>query len=339
MASDSLVSVIIPVFNRAEFISDAIDSVVMQSYSNWELLLVDDGSTDSTGEICRNYSQLDQRIRYFFRENGGAYAARNLGLKFAKGDYVAFLDSDDLWLSDHLKSTVAILDDYSDVDIVFCALKRIDYLSGKVIVKNSFYNDEGKHPILTLSTLGRGSARLIADHRFYEYIIKFGTPCGLHCMLFRQKVFKDFSFDERFRTVWDRISFILFVFRGFKFSYIETISLVYRVHHSNISTVSGEDGFLKKEKSALTLISAYSSLFEYLDSLSNIYKNIIKEKISQYYAWYLSCLYLDNHQYLKSLNSVFSAIFYDFTNIRYYKLFFSTLVKIFFSKIRRGGIQ
>ena len=93
-----LVSIISPSYNCKEFISQTIDSVLAQSYSNWELLIVDDCSTDGTYELAKEYSEKDCRIKVFRNEkNCGAAVSRNKGIQNSKGQYVAFLDSDDIW--------------------------------------------------------------------------------------------------------------------------------------------------------------------------------------------------------------------------------------------------
>ncbi|MGH7598337.1 MAG: glycosyltransferase [bacterium] len=90
-----MTSVIIPTFNRAAFLREAIDSVLAQTEKDFELIVVDDGSTDHTRDLVAEYGD---RIRYFFQPNAGASAARNLGIRHARGNFMAFLDSDDLWL-------------------------------------------------------------------------------------------------------------------------------------------------------------------------------------------------------------------------------------------------
>lgn len=91
-----LVSVIIPVYNVDEVLADCIDSVLNQSYRNIEVILIDDGSTDSSGRICNYYAQQDGRVSIIHKENGGQATARNLGAKRSKGKYMAFVDSDDI---------------------------------------------------------------------------------------------------------------------------------------------------------------------------------------------------------------------------------------------------
>jgi len=97
-----LISIITPVYNVEKFITETIESVLNQTYSNWELILVDDGSTDRSSEICKLYALKDIRITYIYKNNSGQAAARNLGIKNATGNYITFLDSDDLYSKDKL---------------------------------------------------------------------------------------------------------------------------------------------------------------------------------------------------------------------------------------------
>lgn len=103
-----MVSVIIPAYNAAQFLSETVASVISQSYSDWEMLLVDDGSTDNTPGLCDSLAASDPRIHVFHKPNGGLSDARNYALDRAKGEYVTFLDADDLLHPDFLKKTLAV---------------------------------------------------------------------------------------------------------------------------------------------------------------------------------------------------------------------------------------
>ena len=111
-----LVSVIIPAFNCAPFISDTLETVYRQTYRNWEIILVDDGSTDDTESAL--VPHMD-RIRYIYQENQGTGAARNAGLERAKGELIAFLDHDDLWLPEKLEMQVRAMHTWPDCGLVF----------------------------------------------------------------------------------------------------------------------------------------------------------------------------------------------------------------------------
>lgn len=106
---DELVSIIMPSFNTGEYITETIESVLAQSYNNWELIIVDDCSSDNTDEIIRMYL-LDDRIRYLKNEkNRGAAFSRNKALREAKGKWIAFLDSDDLWMNEKLEKQIKFM--------------------------------------------------------------------------------------------------------------------------------------------------------------------------------------------------------------------------------------
>ncbi|MBW2183914.1 MAG: glycosyltransferase [Deltaproteobacteria bacterium] len=110
------VSVIIPTYNRAHVLREAIDSVLSQKYSDLELLVVDDGSTDHTKEVVSSYTS---KLAYIYQEHQGVSAARNRGIKHTKGDYLAFLDSDDLWLPDKLSTQMRFMEDHPEIHICY----------------------------------------------------------------------------------------------------------------------------------------------------------------------------------------------------------------------------
>lgn len=112
-----LVSVIIPTYNDSCYLPGAIKSVLGQTYSNWELIIADDGSTDNTKAVV--YSFSDKRIYYFYQENKGLASARNLGLKHCRGKYVALLDADDLFLPEKLEKHVSYLENYPECDFTY----------------------------------------------------------------------------------------------------------------------------------------------------------------------------------------------------------------------------
>ena len=101
-----MISLIVPVYNAEEYLDDAVKSVWDQSFANWELLLIDDGSTDKSGEICDQFAEADHRIKVFHTENGGYNRARNIGIENASGEWVMFLDSDDYLAPDALQHMV-----------------------------------------------------------------------------------------------------------------------------------------------------------------------------------------------------------------------------------------
>jgi glycosyltransferase involved in cell wall biosynthesis len=120
--NEPLVSIIMPAWNRQELIQAAIDSVLAQTYHNWELLIVDDGSTDATVDVVSTYAKRDKRIKLYTPGHGGVCQARNHGIEHAKGKWVAFLDSDNTWTPEYLTAVVATLDS-SSKEVAYAAIK------------------------------------------------------------------------------------------------------------------------------------------------------------------------------------------------------------------------
>src|SRR3989339_57767 len=127
----SEVSVVIPSFNYATYTAQAVESVLAQTFCDFEIIVVDDGSTDGTRDAMRNFGD---KIYYIYKENGGVSSARNLGIKVAKGKYIAFLDCDDLWLSNKLEESLKGFMD-EDVGLVYTNIFLIDF-AGEIISEN-----------------------------------------------------------------------------------------------------------------------------------------------------------------------------------------------------------
>ncbi len=127
-----LVSVVMPSYNRSNFIGSAIDSILNQTYNNFEFIIVDDGSTDSTSKVLQKYAAKDKRIILLRQNNQGAAAARNNGVDKAQGKYIAFMDDDDISLPNRLEKQVTFLEKYPDYSACICEVKLID-LNGKPI--------------------------------------------------------------------------------------------------------------------------------------------------------------------------------------------------------------
>lgn len=110
------VSVIVPVYNDEQYLADCVDSILRQSYQDIELILVDDGSTDDSPQICENYRERDARVRVLHKANGGVGSSRNAGLAMATGDYILFVDNDDWLVDDHIEQLYRHLTE-NDADI------------------------------------------------------------------------------------------------------------------------------------------------------------------------------------------------------------------------------
>lgn len=130
---NNLVSIITPLYNGEKYIGQTIESVISQTYPNWEMIIVNDGSKDNSEEIVLKYAQKDSRIRYVRQTNGGSASARNNGIRQCNGQYIALLDADDLWEPTFLQDQIAFMKEKGGY-LVHSSYKRIDE-SGKEILR------------------------------------------------------------------------------------------------------------------------------------------------------------------------------------------------------------
>lgn len=126
-----MISVIIPVYNASRYIDSCVKSVLKQTYDNWELIFIDDGSSDDSFEKCRSWAKTDSRIKVLHEENGGPAKARNYGLDMAKGEYISFLDVDDWWDENFLKIMYETIQ-MKKCQIAVCGFNQVDK-DGKVL--------------------------------------------------------------------------------------------------------------------------------------------------------------------------------------------------------------
>ncbi len=134
------ISVVIPTYEREQLVPRAIESVLAQSFMPYEIIVVDDGSTDNTKKVLSE--KFGKKIRYFYKKNGGVSSARNYGMRKAKGDLVAFLDSDDIWMKDKLEIQTEYLRRYPKLDFVFSDCNNVR--DGKIVTKSLLaYSEHG----------------------------------------------------------------------------------------------------------------------------------------------------------------------------------------------------
>ncbi len=120
---EDLISVVVPIYNVAEYLNECIDSILDQDYKTTEILLIDDGSTDHSGKICNEYARKHRNIRVIHQENAGLSAARNKGLSVAKGYYICFIDSDDYILPGYLSEMIKTIKK-ENADICVCCYSK-----------------------------------------------------------------------------------------------------------------------------------------------------------------------------------------------------------------------
>ena len=167
--NDKLVSIVMPTYNRGNVIHKAINSVINQSYSNWELIIIDDGSTDNTKEVVRYYLEKDLRIKFVSNSlNKGANACRNQGATLANGKYLAFIDSDNQWYKDKLIKQLEIIEDSSlNIDFVYSKEEVIDEKFVTIVPRRA-YSMEELRKVLPLKNVVDTSTVLMKKAIFFS---------------------------------------------------------------------------------------------------------------------------------------------------------------------------
>ena len=162
-----MISIIVPVYNVKEYLNDCVESIINQTYKDIEILLVDDGSTDSSGNICEELAQKDQRIRVFHQTNQGLSSARNLGIDNSKGDFLAFVDSDDSIHPQMIEILLGLINKY-DAELSVCGFERV--YENDSILYSEFKNIDSycKTSRQVLSNLGEDVNPIVAWNKLYR---------------------------------------------------------------------------------------------------------------------------------------------------------------------------
>jgi glycosyltransferase involved in cell wall biosynthesis len=256
------VSLILPTFNRASFLNEAIAAIRQQQFTDWELIIVDDGSTDGTQEVVQTLlKDINQPVKYVYQENQGAYGARNTGLDHTTGRYIAFYDSDDLWLPHHLSNCVEALDANSDVEWVYGACRVVDLESGRILSDSTFYHRGKPRPFLNLAVSRREKLRIIEDPKVLECMISHGLYSGLQNSVIRKSFFDNFRFEAISRNeAEDQLAVIKCLRSGYRMAYFDEVHVEYRVHDANSSAAGNRRNYQKQERVLRLLVDGYERI-------------------------------------------------------------------------------
>ena len=250
---EKLVSVIIPAYNIEDYIGRCLDSIISQTYKNLEIIVVDDGSRDYTGEILDNYAKKDRRIKVIHKENGGVSSARNKGIEAAEGDYIGFIDGDDLIEPGMYKTLVDLLEE-ENADIAHCGYQmvfpdRIDY-----------YHNTGKKKIQTTE---EGLKDLLSGEMIEP---------GLVNKLYKKELIKNCRLNETVKINED----LLMNYQLFKLSqksvYYDITPYSYMIRSSS---ATGANSLITKRKDSLRVLNQIKDDCINNNLLSIIYKRYI----------------------------------------------------------------
>jgi len=235
-----MISVIIPTYNRAIFLSRAIKSVLSQTFEDLELFVVDDGSTDNTRELVQEYERKDKRVAYIHQEHsGGAARPKNTAIRQAKGEYIAILDSDDEWLPGKLELQLQVF--------AQSANPKLRAVNCDVVIVEDKTGEEEKYRVPRYNNVLR--QLLMRDYM---------GPGS--CMLYKKEVFDEVGlFDEQLRSGQDREMRIRIVSFGYDIGFADDYLVRYYIGHDNISTALHIE---KREKDWNYIFEKYREYYE-----------------------------------------------------------------------------
>lgn len=210
------VSVIVPCYNQAQFLNEALQSVLAQTYINWECIIVNDGSPDDTEETAKKWVAKDNRFIYLYKENGGLSSARNAGLEVAKGDYIQFLDSDDYIVKTKLELSLEGLQDETNTIVI----SNFNMFSENI--------NDLQNPFCNLKTENFNFKSLL-----FGWDYEFSIP--IHCGFFRKKIFDDFRFPEDLKAKEDWIFWLVSFLAEPNVIFIDKSLAYYRIHNASMT--------------------------------------------------------------------------------------------------------
>ncbi|QDT62890.1 glycosyltransferase family 2 protein [Calycomorphotria hydatis] len=259
--SSPVISIIMPTYNRANFLPEAFNSIASQTISDWELIVVDDGSTDESPSIIEQWlDSAGLTAKLIRQQNKGAYAARATGLAQAKGEYIAFYDSDDLWLPHHLESCLDVLKKHDNVDWVWCADCAINL--GDELPEDYKTLPASRLPerFQGLDSMQYGDLKIFNDDDLVYWILYDMLDCGLPTSLIRKRVFDMTLFRDDLTNGEDRFFLIRALKNGFTLARLQDLQYIYRVHEQNSSASARNPSFEHLLRVRSSIIKGYESL-------------------------------------------------------------------------------
>ncbi len=216
MKMNPKISVIVPCYNQARFLDESLQSIQDQTYENWECIIVNDGSPDNTGEEADKWVKKDNRFKYLYKENGGLSSARNAALKVITGDYIQFLDADDILVQIMSSAPVNLIQDKEAFVVsAFCLF-------------DAFNKQE------LLPSFCRLSQDLLNfESILYQWDLTFTIP--IHCGFFPKSLFENIGFNENLKAKEDWLFWIQIAQKNIDFIFLNAPLALYRKHARSMS--------------------------------------------------------------------------------------------------------
>ena len=283
--NNSLVSIIIPAYNSEKYIMACLNSVFNQTHKNIEVILIDDGSTDKTGELCREYMKHEDRLNYCYKENGGVSSARNKGLSLAKGNYIVFVDADDIVSPLYVE---LLLKGFKN-ELIGISIARFSFDEKELITSYVNNNvDEWK------------------VHAALKQSVIYGKFQGNICSkMYRRDIIAEISFDEKIKLAEDRLFLFDALFNCERVAYQETVLYLYKKHEGSAM----ESPF---DYRCIQEIQAYELIYKRCCERYPLDEPIFRKSLIDGYVFVLrrgfSTVSKDNYKYLNFLLKKFKNI-------------------------------
>lgn len=321
----SLVSIIIPCYNSSRYLSETLTNILSQTHSNFECLVIDDGSTDDTSLIARSFAERDNRIRYYSQENAGSAAARNKGIELSKGEFFQFIDADDLIHPEKVKIQVEYLLENSTIDVAF----------GQVVL---FNGSEEVNFNSVVDCNNNYTKRLNGrDQEVLKYLV-LDNIMAIHAALFRSKIIRSIGiFDTNLKSCEDYDFWFRAALAHFNFSYNTDprTTCYYRKHIQNKSYSSSRMSYYRSlviQKHLNAVRSDYPELYGIffdrflLNQRKYLFGKDKKNLSDLIYTFKLAFrhrsirLLLINFQYMIIPNRVWSLVYWNGGLVSYLKI-------------------
>lgn len=270
-----LISIVIPVYNAEKYLEQCLNSITNQTYKNFEVILVNDGSIDHSESICMDFVKVDTRFKYFTKVNGGASSARNLGLDNAQGKYITFIDADDWVDENHLEVLINNIKE-NNSDMAVSSIKKFDNVSR---FKFRVYSNQEKY-LLNYNKLNREEFLVILPkliHASNSYKIAVSK-------LFKKELVMDIRFDESI-VYGEDLDFFFKIYNNISsISYVDEVTYVYRRHNESTSSKFNQQYaeqelliykkiYEKIEKLGLPTIHYYTTIRDLLEFQKDFLEN------------------------------------------------------------------
>jgi glycosyltransferase involved in cell wall biosynthesis len=324
------VSVIVPTYNREKLLSVAVDSVLRQTFTDWELLLIDDRSTDGTRQAVESYARRDPRVKYYLNgRTKGPSGARNQGIELAAGEFVAFLDSDDEWEPHHLQEMVRYLRKYpGQIDVMSANPVRKLRSTGQVYGQAELDLGRFRHHRLE-------DACVFDPVRLFESALLY-SPMTTQTIVMRRALLNRVRFDEDLLAGEDILFQLELAYGQAKVAHLPRIHVTYWAHGGNLTSPAGLGNPANMIPVSLAFETATSKVLEKF-RLTPEQRRRIRDGLANLYCWHLGYHgFLKAGDFARARHYFWKSIQIKPFKLSYWKMYVSSFVRQLTAS--RGGL-